>query len=231
MNRPGFWACERVLKQLYASGLAVLFLLGVPTSALNDPNQFVVGCIAGRPRTSGILETEKNRSNNETMGDHTNMNIKIIGVGKLKEKYFRDGIAEYLKRMDKFAKVKIVEVADEKAPETLSEAEMADVKAKEGDRILGKIKDKEWVIALAIEGKQRPSEVFAKEIADLGTYGHSDITFVIGGSLGLSPAVMKRANDTLSFGKLTMPHQLMRLVLMEQIYRAFMINIGSPYHK
>ena len=147
------------------------------------------------------------------------MNIKIIGVGKLKEKYFRDGIAEYLKRMDKFAKVKIVEVADEKAPENLSEAEMADVK------------DKEWVIALAIEGKQRPSEVFAKEIADLGTYGHSDITFVIGGSLGLSPAVMKRANDTLSFGKLTMPHQLMRLVLMEQIYRAFMINIGSPYHK
>ena len=133
------------------------------------------------------------------------MNIKIIGVGKLKEKYFRDGIAEYLKRMDKFAKVKIVEVADEKAPENLSEAEMA--------------------------GKQRPSEVFAKEIADLGTYGHSDITFVIGGSLGLSPAVMKRANDTLSFGKLTMPHQLMRLVLMEQIYRAFMINIGSPYHK
>ena len=108
---------------------------------------------------------------------------------------------------------------------------MADVKAKEGDRILNKIKDKEWVIALAIEGKQRPSEVFAKEIADLGTYGHSDITFVIGGSLGLSPAVMKRANDTLSFGKLTMPHQLMRLVLMEQIYRAFMINIGSPYHK
>ncbi|EPC51554.1 rRNA large subunit methyltransferase [Lacticaseibacillus paracasei subsp. paracasei Lpp7] len=156
------------------------------------------------------------------------MNIKIIGVGKLKEKYFRDGIAEYLKRMDKFAKVKIVEVADEKAPENLSEAEMADVKVKEGDRILGKIKDKEWVIALAIEGKQRPSEVFAKEIADLGTYGHSDITFVIGGSLGLSPAVMKRANDTLSFGKLTMPHQLMRLVLMEQIYRAFMINIGSP---
>ena len=92
------------------------------------------------------------------------MNIKIIGVGKLKEKYFRDGIAEYLKRMDKFAKVKIVEVADEKAPENLSEAEMADVKAKEGDRILNKIKDKEWVIALAIEGKQRPSEVLPKKL-------------------------------------------------------------------
>ena len=159
------------------------------------------------------------------------MNIKIIGVGKLKEKYFKDGIAEYRKRRTKFAKVEIVEVADEKAPESLSEAEMTQVKAVEGERILGKIKDKEWVIALAIEGKQRPSEVFAKEIEDLATYGHSDITFVIGGSLGLSPAVMKRANDTLSFGKLTMPHQLMRLVLIEQIYRAFMIQIGSPYHK
>ncbi len=87
------------------------------------------------------------------------------------------------------------------------------------------------MIALAIEGKQRPSEVFAKEIEDLGTYGHPDITFVIGGSLGLSPAVMQRANDTLSFGKLTLPHQLMRLVLMEQIYRAFMISAGRPYHK
>ncbi|MCX2455104.1 23S rRNA (pseudouridine(1915)-N(3))-methyltransferase RlmH [Lacticaseibacillus nasuensis] len=159
------------------------------------------------------------------------MNIKIIGVGKLKEKYFKDGIAEYCKRLTKFAKVNIVEVPDEKAPESLSEAEMTQVKAVEGERILAKIADREWVIALAIEGKQRPSEQFAKEIADLATYGHSDITFVIGGSLGLSPAVMKRANDTLSFGRLTMPHQLMRLVLIEQIYRAFMINIGSPYHK
>ena len=159
------------------------------------------------------------------------MNIKIIGVGKLKEKYFKDGIAEYRKRLTKFAKVNIVEVPDEKAPESLSEAEMTQVKAVEGERILAKIADREWVIALAIEGKQRPSEQFAKEIDDLATYGHSDITFVIGGSLGLSPAVMKRADDTLSFGRLTMPHQLMRLVLIEQIYRAFMINIGSPYHK
>ncbi|WP_262316721.1 23S rRNA (pseudouridine(1915)-N(3))-methyltransferase RlmH [Lacticaseibacillus parakribbianus] len=159
------------------------------------------------------------------------MNIKIVAVGKLKEKYFKDGIAEYAKRLSKFAKFKLVEVPDEKAPESLSEAEMAQVKQVEGERILGKIQDKEWVIALAIEGKQRSSEAFAKEIADLTTYGHSDITFVIGGSLGLSPEVMHRANNTLSFGKLTMPHQLMRLVLTEQIYRAFMINIGSPYHK
>ncbi|MHA3067272.1 23S rRNA (pseudouridine(1915)-N(3))-methyltransferase RlmH [Lacticaseibacillus saniviri] len=159
------------------------------------------------------------------------MNIKIIGVGKLKEKYFTAGIAEYKKRLGKFANVSIVEVPDEKAPESLSDAEMTQVKQAEGERILGKIKDKEWVIALAIEGKQRSSEVFAKEIADLATYGHSDITFVIGGSLGLSPEVMKRADNTLSFGKLTLPHQLMRLVLIEQIYRAFMINAGSPYHK
>lgn len=159
------------------------------------------------------------------------MNIKIIAVGKLKEKYFKDGIAEYKKRMSKFVKVELVEVPDEKAPESLSEAEMLQVKEAEGERILGKIKDRDWVIALAIEGKQRSSEAFAKEIDDLATYGHSDIDFVIGGSLGLSPQVMKRADNTLSFGKLTMPHQLMRLVLIEQVYRAFMINIGSPYHK
>ena len=108
---------------------------------------------------------------------------------------------------------------------------MTNVKDKEGERILNKIKDKEHVIVLAIQGKQRASEEFAKEIQDLATYGKSDITFVIGGSLGTSDAVNKRANDALSFGKLTLPHQLMRLVLTEQIYRAFMINQGSPYHK
>ena len=142
------------------------------------------------------------------------MNIKIVCVGKLKEKYFKDGIAEYVKRMGRFAKVKIIQVPDEKAPEKLSPAEMEQVKEIEG-----------------IKGKERTSEDFAKELADLTTYGHSDITFVIGGSLGTSNAVNKRADDLISFGKFTMPHQLMRLVLVEQIYRAFMINSGSPYHK
>ena len=159
------------------------------------------------------------------------MNIKIVCVGKLKEKYFKDGIAEYLKRMDRYAKIKIVEVPDEKAPEKLSPAEMEQVKQVEGERILNKIKDKEYVFVTAIKGKERTSEEFAKEIQDLGTYGHSDITFVIGGSLGTSEAVNKRADKLISFGKFTMPHQLMRLVLTEQIYRAFMINNGSPYHK
>ncbi|PLA76821.1 23S rRNA (pseudouridine(1915)-N(3))-methyltransferase RlmH [Ligilactobacillus agilis] len=159
------------------------------------------------------------------------MNIKIIGVGKLKEKYLKHGIAEYAKRLGKFCKFEIVEVPDEKAPEKLSAAEMEGVKEKEGERILAKIRDKEYVYALAIEGKERSSEEFAQEIAQLTTYGRSDITFVIGGSLGLSPAVLKRAETKISFGRFTLPHQLMRLVLSEQIYRAFMINNGSPYHK
>ncbi|MBC9720310.1 MAG: 23S rRNA (pseudouridine(1915)-N(3))-methyltransferase RlmH [Lactobacillus sp.] len=159
------------------------------------------------------------------------MNIKIVCVGKLKEKYFKDGIAEYVKRMSRFAKVKIVQVPDEKAPEKLSPAEMEQVKEIEGKRILDKIKDKEYVYITAIKGKERTSEAFAKELSNLTTYGHSDITFVIGGSLGTSDAVNKRADDLISFGKFTMPHQLMRLVLIEQIYRAFMINSGSPYHK
>lgn len=159
------------------------------------------------------------------------MNIKIVCVGKLKEKYFKDGIAEYVKRMSRFAKVKIVQVPDEKAPEKLSPAEMEQVKEIEGKRILDKIKDKEYVYVTAIKGKERTSEAFAKELSNLTTYGHSDITFVIGGSLGTSDAVNKRADDLISFGKFTIPHQLMRLVLIEQIYRAFMINSGSPYHK
>ena len=159
------------------------------------------------------------------------MNIKIIGVGKVKEKYFKAGIAVYAKRMERYAKFEIVEVPDEKAPETLSQAEMDAVMAKEGERILAKIKDREYVYALAIKGKERSSEEFAKEINQLATYGHSDITFVIGGSLGLSPAVLKRANTQISFGRFTLPHKLMRLVLAEQIYRAFTIINGLPYHK
>ncbi|WEV51210.1 23S rRNA (pseudouridine(1915)-N(3))-methyltransferase RlmH [Lactobacillus sp. ESL0731] len=159
------------------------------------------------------------------------MNIKIVCVGKLKEKYFKDAIAEYQKRLSRFAKVQLVQVADEKAPEKFSQAEQEQVKEIEGQRILSKIKDKEYVYVTAIKGKERTSEEFASELENLATYGHSDITFVIGGSLGTSPAVNRRADDLLSFGKLTMPHQLMRVVLIEQIYRGFMINSGSPYHK
>lgn len=152
-------------------------------------------------------------------------------MGKLKEKYLKQGIAEYSKRLSKFCKFEVIEVPDEKAPERLSLAEMEAVKQKEGERILHKIRDKEYVYALAIEGTERSSEEFASELEKLGTYGHSDLTFVIGGSLGLSLEVLKRAQTKISFGRFTLPHQLMRLVLTEQIYRGFMINNGSPYHK
>lgn len=159
------------------------------------------------------------------------MNISIITIGKLKEKYLKQGIDEYLKRLGAYAKVEVVELPDEKAPEQLSDAEMIQVKQKEGERILAKISDDTHVIALAIEGKQRSSEQLASEIDKLATYGKSKIAFVIGGSLGLSDEVMKRSNDTLSFSKMTFPHQLMRLILLEQVYRAFRINRNEPYHK
>ncbi|MBF8154460.1 23S rRNA (pseudouridine(1915)-N(3))-methyltransferase RlmH [Exiguobacterium sp. TBG-PICH-001] len=159
------------------------------------------------------------------------MQITIITVGKLKEKYLKQGIAEYTKRLGAYCSIQEIEVADEKAPEQLSEAEMAQVKKKEGERILAKIGPDVHVLALAIEGKQRTSEQFAKELDQLATYGKSKIVFVIGGSLGLAPEVMQRANDTISFSKMTFPHQLMKMILCEQIYRAYRINRNEPYHK
>ena len=159
------------------------------------------------------------------------MNISIITVGKLKEKYLKQGIAEYTKRLSAYAKVEIIELVDEKAPENLSETDMLIVKQKEGERILAKISPDTHVIALAIEGSMKTSEQLAENLDRLATYGKSKIAFIIGGSLGLSEDVMKRANETLSFSKMTFPHQLMRLILVEQIYRAFRINRNEPYHK
>jgi 23S rRNA (pseudouridine1915-N3)-methyltransferase len=159
------------------------------------------------------------------------VNISIVTVGKLKEKYLKQGIEEYLKRLTAYAKVEVIEVADEKAPEELSDIEMQQVKQKEGERILAKISQDTHVIALAINGKMQSSEELAETLDKLATYGKSKIAFVIGGSLGLSEEVLKRANDKLSFSKMTFPHQLMRLILVEQVYRAFRINRGEPYHK
>lgn len=159
------------------------------------------------------------------------MNIKIISVGKLKEKYLIQGINEYVKRLGAYAKMELIEVPDEKAPENLSEAEMLQVKEKEADRILAKIKEQEYVFALAIDGKNPSSEDFAKQINQLGIQGKSQLVFVIGGSLGLSNRVLKRSNTQISFGKMTYPHQLMRMILVEQIYRTFRINRNEPYHK
>ncbi|RFU68084.1 23S rRNA (pseudouridine(1915)-N(3))-methyltransferase RlmH [Bacillus sp. V59.32b] len=159
------------------------------------------------------------------------MNITIVTIGKLKEKYLKQGIEEYVKRLTAYAKIDMIELPDEKAPETLSELEMEQIKEKEGERILGKISADAHVIALAIEGKMKTSEELAETLDKLATYGKSKVTFVIGGSLGVSEVVMQRADEALSFSKMTFPHQLMRLILVEQVYRAFRINRGEPYHK
>ena len=159
------------------------------------------------------------------------MKIKLVTVGKLKEKYLKDGIAEYSKRISRFAAVEMIELADEKTPDRASDSENEKILNLEGNRILSKIGDREFVVVLAIEGKTLSSEEFSKQLEQASINGFSTLTFVIGGSLGLSPQVKKRANLSLSFGRLTLPHQLMRLVLVEQIYLAFTIQQGSPYHK
>ena len=159
------------------------------------------------------------------------MRINIICVGKIKEKYLKLGIDEFKKRLSKYCKLEIIELEDEKAPENLSDKEMLMIKEKEGKKILSKIKDNSYVIALAIDGKNLSSEELAETINKLGVRGVSNITFVIGGSLGLSDEVLSRADYKLSFSKMTFPHQLMRLILLEQVYRAYGINNGEPYHK
>lgn len=159
------------------------------------------------------------------------MKIKVITVGKLKEKYLKDGIAEYSKRISRFAKLEMIELADEKTPDKASESENQKILEIEGQRILSKVGDRDFVIALAIEGKTFSSEEFSKQLEEASIKGFSTLTFIIGGSLGLSSSVKNRANLSVSFGRLTLPHQLMRLVLAEQIYRAFTIQQGSPYHK
>lgn len=159
------------------------------------------------------------------------MRINIVCVGKIKEKYLKLGIDEFKKRLSKYCKLDIIELDDEKAPENLSDKEMEMIKDKEGKKILAKIKDTSYVIALAIDGKSLSSEELADTINKLGIKGISNISFVIGGSLGLSDEVLSRADYKLSFSKMTFPHQLMRLILLEQIYRSYRINNGEPYHK
>ncbi|MDP4469174.1 23S rRNA (pseudouridine(1915)-N(3))-methyltransferase RlmH [Staphylococcus hyicus] len=159
------------------------------------------------------------------------MKITIIAVGKLKEKYWKKAIAEYEKRLSAYTKVEIIEVPDEKAPENMSDKEIEQVKEKEGQRILAKVKPQSTVITLEIQGKMLSSEALAKEIDQRMTQGASDFTFIIGGSNGLHQYVMNRSNFALSFSKMTFPHQMMRVVLLEQVYRAFKINRGEAYHK
>lgn len=159
------------------------------------------------------------------------MHIQVIAVGKIKERYLTDGINEYMKRLRPYATVGITEVTDERTSEDASAREQEQVKAVEAERILRQIKPGQVVVALAIEGQLMGSEQLAEALHSWGLAGKSEAAFVIGGSLGLHQRVMERANLLLSFGRMTFPHQLMRLMLVEQIYRAFKINRGEPYHK
>ena len=159
------------------------------------------------------------------------MKITIITVGKIKEKYLKDAIVEYSKRLSKYCKLEIVEVADEKTPDNASEVVEDSIRAKEAERILKYVKDDAYIITLEIQGKQLTSEELADKIDKLGVQGTSHIIFIIGGSIGLGEAVLKKSNYALSFSRMTFPHQLMRVILLEQIYRSYRIINGEPYHK
>lgn len=157
--------------------------------------------------------------------------ISILCVGKIKEKYLKDGIAEYGKRLSRYCKLDIVEVPDEKTPDGASETVETQIKNLEGEKLLKHIKDDDYVIALALDGQMLDSVELSKKMGSLGVRGVSHLIFVIGGSLGLSDAVLRRADYKLSFSKMTFPHQLMRMILLEQIYRGYRIMKGEPYHK
>ncbi len=159
------------------------------------------------------------------------MRITVIGVGKIKERYFVDAIGEYGKRLGRFCKLEVVEVADERTPEGASEEERVRIKRREGERILQRIPGNSMVVALAIEGKMWDSVELSRQMERWNVGGVSHVTFVIGGSLGLADEVLLRADERLSFSRMTFPHQLMRVILLEQIYRSFMIRSGAPYHK
>lgn len=159
------------------------------------------------------------------------MGITVISVGKIKEKYLTMAIDEYSKRLSKYCKLSFIQVQDEKTPDNVSETVNNKIKEIEGERILKNIKDSAYVIALAIEGKQLSSEQLASTLENLAVTGKSDIVFVIGGSLGLSSQVLSRADYLLSFSKMTFPHQLMKVILLEQIYRSYRIIKNEPYHK
>ena len=159
------------------------------------------------------------------------MKITVITVGKIKEKYLKDAIAEYSKRLSRYCKLEILEVADEKTPDGASEIVEENIREKEGERILKLIKEDAYVITLKISGKMLTSEELADRIETLGIQGKSHLVFVIGGSIGLGREVLRRSDYALSFSKMTFPHQLMRVILLEQIYRSYRIINGEPYHK
>ncbi len=159
------------------------------------------------------------------------MKITILAVGKIKEKFYRQAVEEFEKRLSRYCKLEIIEVADERTPDHASETEELQIKEKEGQRLLKYFRDDAWICALAIEGKMLDSVELSEKIESLGVSGTSHMIFVIGGSLGLTKQVLKRADFLLSFSRMTFPHQLMRVILLEQIYRSYRILSKQPYHK
>lgn len=164
-------------------------------------------------------------------GINRQMKITILAVGKLKEKYFTSAVQEYSKRLGRYCKLEIIETADEKTPDNASTNEGNIIRAKEAGRLKKYIKDDAYVIALAINGKQMPSEGFADKLDKLGIRGISHIIFIIGSSTGLDSSILEMADEEISFSLMTFPHQLMRVILLEQVYRAYRIINGEPYHK
>ena len=156
--------------------------------------------------------------------------INIVCIGKLKEKYLKDAIDEYSKRLSKYCKLNIIELSDESLPSKINNSVVEDIKNKECTKILENIKNNSYVIALDLKGRQYSSEEFSKKIEDVQVKGFSDITFVIGGTLGLTKDVLSRANELICFSKMTFPHQLIRVFLFEQVFRAFKISGNESYH-
>lgn len=159
------------------------------------------------------------------------MKITCVAVGKIKESYLKEAMAEYGKRLSRYCKLEIIELPDEKTPEGASQSEEQQIKEREGERILKALREEAYVIALDIQGSRPDSVEFSRKLENLAIQGKSHIAFVIGGSLGLSPAVLRRAQERVSFSAMTFPHQLMRVILLEQVYRSFRIMKGEPYHK
>lgn len=159
------------------------------------------------------------------------MKITIICVGKIKEDFYRKAVSEFEKRLSRYCRLEIIEVQDEKTPDHASPAEEEQIKEKEAARILKHLKEDAYIFTLEIEGKQPDSVSFARKLNELGVQGKSHIQFVIGGSLGLHQSVSKAADEAVSFSNMTFPHQLMRVILLEQIYRGYRISMGEPYHK
>lgn len=159
------------------------------------------------------------------------MKISIICVGKIKEKFLKDGIAEFQKRLSKYCNLEVIEVADEKTPDHASVVEEEKIKEKEAARVEKHLRKDAYIIALEINGEMLTSEQLAEKIEKLGISGKSHIIFLIGGSLGMSQGLLKKVDYKLSFSRMTFPHQMMRMFLLEQIYRSYRIINGEPYHK